>query len=29
MKLMDFNKIAISISVKGLHKYRNERGFYV
>jgi hypothetical protein len=26
MKLMDFNKIAIPISVKGLHKYRNEKG---
>ena len=26
MKLMDFNKIAISISVKGLHKYRNKEG---
>ena len=27
MKLMDFNKIAIPISVKGLHKYRNKKGF--
>ena len=26
MKLMDFNKIAIPISVKGLHKYRNKEG---
>ena len=26
MKLMDFNKIAIPISVKGLHKYRNKAG---
>ena len=27
MKLMDFNKIAIPISVKGLHKYRKKEGF--
>jgi len=26
MKLMDFNKIAIPISVKGMHKYYNKRG---
>ena len=26
MKLMDFNKIAIPISVKGIHKYYNKQG---